>query len=147
MKVILLDDIPKLGRRGEIRDVSDGYARNYLLPQKLALLATQANRRNFEQINTRQEAKAATARAQAETRARTIETLTLSLSRQASEEGRLYGSVGVQDLVAFLAQNGISVERRRVELAEPIKSLGEYTVPIRLHPEVTAQLRVTVSRE
>jgi len=147
LKVILLDDIPKLGRRGEIRDVSDGYARNYLLPQKLALLATQANRRNFEQINTRQEAKAATARAQAETRARTIETLTLSLSRQASEEGRLYGSVGVQDLVAFLAQNGISVERRRVELAEPIKSLGEYTVPIRLHPEVTAQLRVTVSRE
>lgn len=147
MKVILLDDIPKLGRRGEIRDVSDGYARNYLLPQKLALLATQANRRNFEQINTRQEAKAATARAQAETRAGTIETLTLSLSRQASEEGRLYGSVGVQDLVAFLAQNGITVERRRVELAEPIKSLGEYTVPIRLHPEVTAQLRVTVSRE
>lgn len=146
MKVILLDDIPKLGRRGEVRDVSDGYARNYLLPQKLALLATAANLGSLEQIKTRQEAKAASARAAAEAQARTIETLTLSLTRQASEEGRLYGSVGVQDLIAFLAQHGIAIEKRRVGLEEPIKTLGESTVPIRLHPEVTAQLRVTVAR-
>ena len=147
MRVILLDDIPKLGRRGEVRDVSDGYARNYLLPQRLALLATPGNLTNLEQIRKRQETKAATARTEADTQVRAIETLTLSLTRQASEEGRLYGSVSVQDLVAFLAQHRITVERRRVELAEPIKTLGEYVVPIRLHPEVTAQLRVIVSRE
>ena len=147
MKVILLDDVPKLGRRGEVRDVSDGYARNYLLPQKLALLATPVNLKDLEQIKKRREAQTATAQVEAEARARTIETLTLSLTRQASEEGRLYGSVGVQDMVAFLAQHGIVIEKRRVGLEEPIKTVGEYTVPIRLHPEVTAQLRVVVSRE
>ncbi|MBI4562162.1 MAG: 50S ribosomal protein L9 [Candidatus Rokubacteria bacterium] len=147
MKIILLEDIPKLGRRGEVRDVSDGYARNYLLPQKLALPASPGNLRNLDQISKREEAHAATARAEALARARAIETLAFLLSRQASEEGRLYGSVGAQDVVAFLAQNGIAIEKRRVGLPEPIKVLGEYTVPIRLHPEVTAQLRVTVSRE
>jgi len=147
VKVILLDDIPKLGRRGEVRDVADGYARNYLLPQKLALLANPANLKNLDQIRKRQETHAAMARAEAEVRARTIETLTLSLTRQASEEGRLYGSVGVQDLLAFLAQHGIPVEKRRVGLQEPIKALGEHSVPIRLHPEVAAQLKVVVSRE
>lgn len=147
MKVILLDDIPKVGRRGEVREVSDGYARNYLLPQKLALLANPGNLRNLEQIKKRQETQAALARAEAETRARAIEALTLSLTRQASEEGRLYGSVGAQDVVAFLAQHGFTIEKRRVGLAEPIKALGEYTVPIRLHPDVAAQFRVIVSQE
>jgi len=147
MKVILLDDIPKVGRRGEIRDVSAGYARNYLFPQKLALVASPGNLQNLDQIKKRQEAQAVAARVEAEAQARTIEALTLSLARQASEEGRLYGSVGAQDLVTFLAQHGITVEKRRVGLQEPIKALGEYTVPVRLHPEVTAQLRVTVSRE
>lgn len=147
MKVILLDDIPKVGRRGEVREVSDGYARNYLLPQKLALLANPGNLRNLEQIKKRQETQAALARAEAETRARAIEALTLSLTRQASEEGRLYGSVGAQDVVAFLAQHGFTIEKRRVGLQEPIKALGEYTVPIRLHPDVAAQFRVIVSQE
>lgn len=147
MKVILLDDIPKVGRRGEVREVSDGYARNYLFPQKLALLANPGNLRNLEQIKKRQETQAALARAEAETRARAIEALTLSLTRQASEEGRLYGSVGAQDVVAFLAQHGFTIEKRRVGLQEPIKALGEYTVPIRLHPDVAAQFRVIVSQE
>jgi large subunit ribosomal protein L9 len=147
VKVILLDDIPQLGRRGEVRDVSDGYARNYLLPQKLALLATAANLKNLDHIKRRQEVQAASAKADALTQAQAIEALTLSVTRQASEEGRLYGSVGVQDLLAFLAQNGITVEKRRVELTEHIKTLGEHSVPIRLHPDVTAQLKVVVSQE
>ncbi len=147
MKVILLDDIPKVGRRGEVREVSDGYARNYLFPQKLALLVNPGNLRNLEQIKKRQETQAALARAEAETRARAIEALSLSLTRQASEEGRLYGSVGAQDVVAFLAQHGFTIEKRRVGLQEPIKALGEHTVPIRLHPDVTAQFRVIVSQE
>ncbi|MFQ5898430.1 MAG: 50S ribosomal protein L9 [Candidatus Methylomirabilia bacterium] len=147
MKVILLDDIPKLGGRGLVCDVADGYARNYLLPQKLALAATAANLKSLEQIRSREAARTAEAKAEAEAQATTVETLTLSVTRPASQEGRLYGSVGSQDVVAFLAQHGITVEKRRVGLGEPIKAVGEYAVPIRLHSEVTARLKVVVSRE
>ena len=146
MRVILLDDIPKLGRRGEVRDVAEGYARNYLLPHKLVLPASGANLKQLEQIRQRQEVHAERAKANAEVQAGNIEGLTFSLIRQASEEGRLYGSVGVQDVVLFLGQNGLTVDKRRIGLDEPIKALGEYTVPIRLHPEVTAHLKVTVAR-
>ncbi len=147
MKVILLDDVVKLGHRGEVRDVSDGYARNYLLPQKLALHATSANLKNLESIKARQESQAARQRSEAEEQARAIEALTFAQSRQASDEGRLFGSVGKADLVAFLTRSGIEVERRRIALDEPIKALGEFSVPIRLHGDVTAHLKVIVTRE
>ena len=147
MKIILMDDVPSLGRRGEVRDVSDGYARNFLLPQKLALHATPANLKNLEQIKARQDSRAAKLRSDAQAQAQAIEALHFSQRRQASDEGRLFGSVGRADLVAFLAQHGIEVERRRIGLDEPIKSLGEFTVPVRLHADVTAQLKVSVSRE
>ncbi|MFQ5553400.1 MAG: 50S ribosomal protein L9, partial [Thermoplasmata archaeon] len=124
MKIILLDDIPKLGGRGAVRDVADGYARNYLLPLKLALAATPANLKALEQIKSREEVRAAEGKAQADAQAATVETLTLSVTRPASQEGRLYGSVGTQDLVAFLARHGITVEKRRVVLGEPIKAVG-----------------------
>jgi large subunit ribosomal protein L9 len=147
MKIILMDDVSTLGRRGEIRDVSDGYARNYLLPQKLALQATDANLKNLAQIKSRQDAQAAKLRADAQGQAQAIEALHFTQRRQASDEGRLFGSVGRADLAAFLAQHGIEIERRRIGLDEPIKSLGEFTVPVRLHGDVTAQLKVSVSRE
>ena len=147
MKIILMDDVPTLGRRGEIRDVSDGYARNFLLPQKLALQATDANLKNLAQIKARQDAQVAKLRADAQGQAQAIEALHFSQRRQASDEGRLFGSVGRADLAAFLAQHGIEIERRRIGLDEPIKSLGEFTVPVRLHGDVTAQLKVSVSRE
>ena len=147
MKIILLDDIPKLGHRGEARDVSNGYARNYLIPQRLALLATPSNLKNIAQIKKRQEVITRKAKADAQSQAQVIDTLVCSLTRQASEEGRLYGSVTLQDLVAFLSQNGVHVEKRRVGLDEPIKAIGEYSIPISLHPEVTVQLRVSVSGE
>jgi len=146
MKIILLDDVPKLGRRGEVRDVSDGYARNYLVPQKLALAATAGNLRNLESIKATQEGRATRLRAQAEGQAQAIEALSFSQVRQASDEGRLFGSVGRADIAAFLLQNSVDVDRRRVMLDEPIKTLGEFSVPIRLHSEVTAQLKVSVSR-
>jgi large subunit ribosomal protein L9 len=133
MKIILLDDVPKLGRRGEVRDVSDGYARNYL--------------RNIETIKAAQEGRAVRMRSEAETQAQLIEGLTYAQSRSASDEGRLFGSVGKADIAGFLAQNGLTVERRRIMLDEPIKSIGEYTVPVRLHGDVTATLKVTVARE
>lgn len=146
MKVILLDDVPKLGRRGEVREVAEGYARNYLLPHRLVLPATATNLKQLEQIKQHQEVRSQRAKADADAQAKKIEVLTFSQVRQASEEGRLYGSVGVQDLAAFLAQNGVPVEKRRIGLDEPIKTLGEYSVPIRLHQEVTAHLKVTVAR-
>ena len=147
MKIILLDDVPKLGRRGEVRDVSDGYARNYLLPHKLALNATPGNLRNIETIKAAQEGRAVRMRSEAETQAQRIDGLTYAQSRSASDEGRLFGSVGKADIAAFLAQNGLAIERRRIMLDEPIKSLGEYTVPVRLHGDVTATLKVNVARE
>lgn len=147
MKIILLDDVPALGHRGDIRDVSDGYARNYLLPQKLALNATAANLKNLEAIKARQESQAARLKADAQAQARAIEALHFVQSRQASDEGKLFGSVGRADVAAFLTQHGIDVERRRIGLDEPIKALGDFTVPIRLHADVTAQLKVSVTRE
>lgn len=147
MKVILLDDIQKLGRRGEVRDVSDGYARNFLLPKKLALAATGGNLRNLEQIRQQQEAKAGRIKSDAESVRARIESLSYEVTRQASEEGKLFGSVTAQEIADFLEQQGVKVERRRVQLDEPIKTLGEATVGVRLHAEVTAQLKVNVSRE
>ncbi|HXA97025.1 MAG TPA: 50S ribosomal protein L9 [Candidatus Dormibacteraeota bacterium] len=147
MKIILMDDVPTLGRRGEVRDVSDGYARNFLLPQKLALHATPANMKNLAQIKARQDAQAAKLKADAQGQAQAIEALHFTQRRQASDEGRLFGSVGRADLAAFLAQHGIEVERRRIGLDEPIKSLGDFSVPVRLQADVTAQLKVSVSRE
>ena len=147
MKIILLEDVPTLGRRGEVRDVADGYARNYLLPHKLALNATTANLKNIEGIKALQESQAAKSVAQSQAQAQVIAGLHLAVSRQASDEDRLFGSVGRNDIAAFLTQHGVEVERRRIELDEPIKTLGEFSVPIRLHPDVTAQLKVTVTRE
>ena len=147
MKVILLEDVNKVGRRGEVREVSDGYARNFLLPKKLALGATAGNLKNLEHIKQQANAKAERAKADAEALRARIEALAYEERRQASEEGKLFGSVTSQDLVDFLDKHGIKVERRRVQLDEPIKMLGETTVPIRVHPEVTAQLRVSVVRE
>jgi large subunit ribosomal protein L9 len=147
MKIILMDDVPALGRRGEVRDVSDGYARNYLLPHKLALHATTANLKNLEQIKARQDVAAARLTAQAQEQARAIEALHFTQARQASDEGRLFGSIGKADLVAFLSQHGVEVERRRIAMDEPIKSVGDFTVPVRLHADVTAQLKVSVTRE
>lgn len=147
MKIILMDDVPALGRRGEVRDVSDGYARNYLLPHKLALHATTANLKNLEQIKARQDATAAKLTAQAQEQARAIEALHFTQARQASDEGRLFGSIGKADIAAFLSQHGVEVERRRIALDEPIKSVGDFTVPVRLHADVTGQLKVSVTRE
>ena len=147
MKIILMDDVPALGRRGEVRDVSDGYARNYLLPHKLALHATAANLKNLEQIKVSQDAATAKLTAQAQELARAIEALHFTQSRQASDEGRLFGSIGKADIAAFLSQHGVDVERRRIAMNEPIKSVGDFTVPVRLHGDVTGQLKVSVTRE
>ena len=146
MKVILLDDIAKVGRRGQVRDVSVGFARNYLIPKRLALTATPGNLKGLEHIRDQQEAKAQRVKVEAEALRVRLEALTLEATRQASEEGKLFGSVTSQDIVEFLEAQDVRVQRRQLQLEEPIKSLGEAFVGIRLHPEVTARLKVNVVR-
>src|SRR5438128_9242020 len=142
MKIILLDDVAKVGRRGEVRDVSDGYARNFLIPKKLALSATGGNLKNLDQLKKQQEAKAERVKVDADGVRARVEALVYEERRQASEEGKLFGSVTAQDVADFLKAHGVAVERRRISLDDPIKALGEHTVVVRLHSEVTAQLRV-----
>jgi large subunit ribosomal protein L9 len=147
MKVILLDDVQKLGRRGEVRDVSDGYARNFLIPKKLALSASEGNLKNLEHIKRQANAKAERVKSDAEALQARIEALTYEERRQASEEGKLFGSVTSQDIADFLGRHGITIERRRVQLDEPIKTLGDSTVPVRIHADVIAQLKISIVRE
>ena len=147
MKIILLDDVARVGRRGEVRDVSDGYARNFLIPKKLVLTATAGNLKGLDHIKRQQEAKADRIKTDAEILRDRIEALVYEERRQASEEGKLFGSVTAQDVVDFLERSQIKVERRRAHLDEPIKTLGENTVTVRVHPEVVAQLRVNLTRD
>ncbi len=147
MKIILMEDVPALGHRGEVRDVATGYARNYLLPKNLALPATPGNLQNLEHLKRQRERVETKAREEAQAAADRIAALELAVATRASEDGRLFGSVSAQDIVEFLERHRVPVEKRRVLLEEPIKALGEYQVPIRLHHDVTATLRVAVTRE
>jgi large subunit ribosomal protein L9 len=147
MKVILLDDVAKVGRRGEVRDVSDGYARNFLIPKKLALGASAGNLKNLEHIKKQQDSKAERIKDDAHGLQRQIEALTYEERRQASEEGKLFGSVTSQHIAEFLERHGVKIERRRIHLDEPIKTLGETMVPVRLHTDITAHIKVSVIRE
>jgi large subunit ribosomal protein L9 len=147
MKIILLDDVAAVGRRGEVRDVSDGYARNFLIPKRLALSASAGNLKNLDHIKKQQEAKADRVKEDAEALRRRIEAISYEERRQSSEEGKLFGSVTSQHIAEFLERQGVKIERRRIHLDEPLKTLGETIVPIRLHADVTAQLKVTIVRE
>ena len=147
MKVILMTDVPALGHRGETRDVANGYARNFLLPRKLAVLATPANLKNVEHLKRQRQKEEDRALEAAKATAAKIEALTLAVTARASEDGRLYGSVSAQDVIEFLERHQVSVEKRRVHLEEAIKAVGDYQVPVRLHGDVTATLTVSVTAE
>jgi large subunit ribosomal protein L9 len=147
MKVILMTDVPALGQRGETRDVANGYARNFLLPRKLAVPATPANLKNVEHLKRQRAREEERALETAKATAERIEGLTLAVTARASEDGRLYGSVSPQDVVEFLERHKITVEKRRVAMDEPIKAVGDYKVSVRLHGDVTAALTVTVKAE
>ena len=147
MKVILMTDVPALGHRGETRDVANGYARNFLIPRKLAVAATPANLKNVEHLKRQRVREEHRALEMAKATATRIEALTLAVTARASDDGRLYGSVSAQDVVEFLEKHQVPVEKRRVQLEEPIKALGDYKVPVRLHGDVTATLTVSVTAE
>lgn len=147
MEVILREDIEKLGARGQVVNVSPGYARNYLLPKRLAVPATEANKKIIEQerqAHLRREAKLV---ADAQELARMMEGLTLTISQKAGEADQLFGSVTAKDIAELLAQKNYTIDRKKIVLEEPIKQLGEYKIPIRLHKEVTVEVTLIVTRE
>lgn len=147
MQIVLKEDIDKLGRRGEVVKVADGYARNYLLPLGKALAATPGNLKVIEREKRRYVVRLTKEKEEYEALSRRIQTLSLTLVRKVGENDVLYGSVTSGDVAEALAKEAIVVDKRRIQLAEPIKSLGIYTIPIRLHPEVTAEVRVWVVKE
>ena len=147
MEVILKEDIANLGHRGDVVKVADGYGRNFLLPRKLALQANQANKAVIEQMKASAARRAATEKAQAEQQVAKLEPVALSFTRKAGGEGHLFGSVTSADIAAELASHGFEIDRRKIQLSEPLKSVGDFVVPIRLYREVTARIRVKVQAE
>jgi large subunit ribosomal protein L9 len=147
MEVILKEDVADLGFRGEVVKVADGYARNFLLPRKLAMQATAANKAVIVQMKTAAARRSASEKAQAEELVAKIEPLVLSFTRKAGEAGHLFGSVTSADIASELAAQGHEIDRRKIQLGDPIKGIGEFKVPIRLHREVTARVTVKVEAE
>jgi len=147
MEVILKEDVLHLGHRGDVVKVADGYARNYLLPRKLALRATLANKAVIEQMKAAAARRFATEKAQAEEQAARLEPILLEFTRKSSETGHLFGSVTSADIATALAAQGFEVDRRKIHLDEPLKSVGEFNVAIRLYREVTAHVKVKVIAE
>jgi large subunit ribosomal protein L9 len=147
MEVILKEDVPKLGHRGEVVKVAEGYGRNYLLPHKLAIEATAANRSVIEQMKQSAVRKSAVEKADSETLAKQLEGVTLSFQRKAGEKDHLFGSVTSSDIAEALERQGFNIDRRKIQLHESLKSLGEFDVPIKLHRDVTTRIKVTVAKE
>ena len=145
--VLLREDVDDLGARGEIVKVKAGYARNYLLPRKLAVKATASNVKQIEQERAALLKKEAKERGSAESQAEQLRQITLSFTRRVGEHGALYGSVTSMDIAEALRERGYEVDRRRINLREPIKETGEFKVPVRLHREVSIELPVSVTGE
>ena len=147
MEVILREHVDNLGRRGDIVKVAEGYARNYLLPRKLALAVNEGNKRQIERERKNAEARELEEKAQADAYAARLAELEVAISRRVGENDTLYGSVTSVDIASALAAKGFEVDRRKIVLAEPLKALGQVTVPIKIHRDVTAQVKVSVVAE
>jgi large subunit ribosomal protein L9 len=146
MEVILRQDVDNLGRRGDVVKVAEGYGRNFLLPRGLAMAVTEANKAIIAKERKEHEARSAKEKAEFESLAERLSTLRFIVARKVGESDLLYGSVTSADLAEFLTGKGIDIDKRKIQLEEPIKRLGEYEVKIKLHPEVLATLKVTVSK-
>ena len=147
MEVILKEDVANLGHRGDVVKVADGYGRNFLLPRKLALQATLANKAVIEPMKTAAARRAATEKAQAEELAAKLQPVALSFTRKSGENGHLFGSVTSADIAAALETKGFEIDRRKIQLDEPLKSVGEFSVTIKLFREVAAHIKVAVVAE
>ena len=145
MEVILIKDVEGLGNEGEVVNVADGYARNYLMPKGLALQATKANLRSLKAKREAQERKLQKELANAENIAKQLANSKITIRRKAGEGGRLFGSVTPKDVADAIEKTlGIAVDKRRIDLVEPIKAIGSYTVSMKLHSEVSAKINVEV---
>jgi large subunit ribosomal protein L9 len=147
MEVILKEDVAKLGSRGDVVKVADGYGRNYLLPRKLAIEATKTNRAVIEQMKAAAVRRSAREKADAEVLSTQLNNLTVSFRRLSGEHDRLFGSVTSADIAAEMEKKGFNVDRRKIQLHEPLKLLGEFTIPVKLHRDVTAHVRVVIEKE
>jgi|SRR5687767_4983990 large subunit ribosomal protein L9 len=147
MEVILREHVENVGRRGEIVKVADGYARNYLLPRKLALPATDGNKKHVERERRIMEAREAEEKSQAGAIAARLENIDIVIARRVGDTEQLYGSVTGADIAEYLKGKGFDVDRRKLILPEPIKTLGEHAVPLKLHREVTVPLKVRVVKD
>ena len=147
MEVILREHVDNLGRRGDVVKVAAGYARNYLLPRKLALAVTDANKRQIERERKNAEVRELEEKSQADAFARRLTETEISIPRRVGENDTLYGSVTSADIAAALAAKGFEIDKRKITLPEPLKALGEFTVPVKVHREVTAQVKVKVVKE
>jgi large subunit ribosomal protein L9 len=147
MEVILREHVDNLGRRGDLVKVADGYARNYLLPRKLALLATDGNKKVIEREKVKFDAKEAEEQKVAQAVADRLAAVEIEITRKVGETDALFGSVTNADVADALAAKGFDIDRRKIQLHEPIKKLGDYTVPVKLHRDVTVPLKVKVAAE
>ena len=147
MEVILREDVEKLGRRGDVVKVAEGYGRNFLLPRGLAMAVSDANKAMITKERKAHELRAAKEKAEFQTVAERIATLRFIAPRKVGEHDLLYGSVTSGDIAEFLKAKGIEIDKRKIQLDEPIKKLGEHEVAVKLHPEVSGNLRVLVTKE
>ena len=147
MQLILQEDVEKLGHRGQIVEVAEGYARNYLLPRKLAMPVSKGNLKQVEQVKRALAKREATEREGAQKQAELLGGLVVELARKAGENDQMFGSVTAADISESLAAQGYTVDKRKIVLADPIKTVGEYDVPVKLHREVGANVKVKVQKE
>jgi large subunit ribosomal protein L9 len=147
MEVILKEDVAKLGSRGDMVKVAEGYGRNFLLPRRLAIEATSGNNKVIEQMRAASVRRSAKEKAQAEELSKQFDGVSVSFQRRSGEHDQLFGSVTSGDLADALAKKGFNIDRRKIQLHEPLKTVGDFTVPVKLHKDVTAHLKVVIEKE
>jgi large subunit ribosomal protein L9 len=147
MEVILKEDVPKLGNRGEVVKVAEGYGRNFLLPKKLAIEANAANKAVIEQMKAAAVRRSAKEKSEAEDLSKQFDGLEVKFQRKSGENDQLFGSVTSGDVAEALEKKSFHIDRRKIQLHEPLKTIGEFTVPIKLHKDVTTHLKVIIEKE
>jgi len=147
MEVILKEDVAKLGNRGDVVKVAEGYGRNYLLPRKLAIEATIANKAVIDQMKAAALRRTAKEKTEAEALAKQFEGLSVSFERKSGENDQLFGSVTSSDIAEALEKKSFHIDRRKIQLHEPLKSVGEFDIPVKLHKDVTTHLKVVIQKE
>ena len=147
MEVILKEDVAKLGSRGDVVKVAEGYGRNFLLPRKLAIEASDGNKKVIDQMRAAAVRRSAKEKSQAEELSKQFDGLSVAFARRTGEQDQLFGSVTSGDIADALEKKGFNLDRRKIQLHEPLKTVGEFTVPVKLHKDVTAHLKVVIEKE